>query len=173
MATGYIIFPIAGCTLPDGSANNAFAELQKAQSTGADPKVHFIQALFDPDTDEHIMWDFQMPGNYASAPVVRLSWKANAVANDCVWGSRLAAITEADADTPNEKAFAAANTTTDTVNGVEARRLNQCIVTLTNADTVAANDWCILLVYRDANNGSDDLAVDAELIGVTLEYTTT
>jgi hypothetical protein len=46
-------------------------------------------------------------------------------------------------------------------------------ITLTNADSVAANDWVVVTVFRDANNGSDNCSVDAELVAVSIEYTTT
>jgi hypothetical protein len=136
--------------------------------------LHFVQLLFDPTTDEHAYWTFRMPANYASGPVLKLQWKANATTGDVVWVGRLAAITPADADTPNEKALASANSTTTSVNATEARRLVETSITLTNADNVAAGDEVTLLVHRDADNGSDTLnSNDAELVTVTLEYTTT
>ena len=65
------------------------------------------------------------------------------------------------------------------VNGVAS----SVVVTITGTDTsgsdtvntavVAAGDLVILQVYRDANNASDGVTVDAELVAVSLEYTTT
>lgn len=173
MATGSILLPINGATLPDGSSNNAAAQFNRVKSSAAAPSLHFVELLFDPATDEHAYWTFRMPANYASAPVLKLQWKANATANDVVWVGRLAAVTPADVDTPNEKALGSANSATTTVNTTEARRLVETSITLTNADGLVANDWVTLLVHRDADSGSDTCTVDAELVSVTLEYTTT
>lgn len=173
MATGTIICSIPGGTPPDGSSSNASAQPDRIKSSGASPSPVFSQLLFDPSTDEHWMWTFRMPGDYASAPVLKLQWKANATSNSVVWAARLAAITPADVDTPNEKASGSANSATTAVNATEARRLVETSITLTNADSVAAGDWVCLTVYRDADNGSDNCSVDAELVAVSLEYTTT
>lgn len=174
MATGSILLPIIGAILPDGSTNNAAAQFERVKSSAAAPSLHFVQLLFDPSADEHAYWTFRMPANYASGPVLKLQWKANATTGDVVWVGRLAAITPADTDTPNEKALASANSATTSVNATEARRLVETSITLTNADSVAAGDWVTLLVHRDADNGSDTLnSNDAELVSVTLEFTTT
>lgn len=173
MATGTIVLPIPGGTPPDGSTNNASAQLDRIKSSGASPSPTFSQLLFDASTDEHWMWTFRMPANYASGLTAKLQWKANATSNSVVWCVSIAAITPADTDTPNEKASATTNTATTAVNSTEARRLVETSITLTNADSVAANDWVCVTVFRDANNGSDTCSVDAELISVTIEYTTT
>lgn len=172
MATGSILLSIAGATPPDGSTNNAAPEIIRVKGSASAPAPHFVEARFDAAADEHLWWQFRMPSDYASAPVVKLQWKANATANSCVWGCRLGAVTPADTDTPNEHATATAQTTTTATNTTEARRLNETSITITNTDSVAAGDWVALLVYRDADNGSDNLAVDAELVAVTLDYTT-
>ena len=75
-----------------------------------------------------------------------------------------------DADTPIEHADASAQSTTTATNATEARRLNLTSISITNLDGVAAGDLVVLVVYRDAANGSDTLAVDAEFIGATLEF---
>jgi hypothetical protein len=174
LATGTLNLSIGAANLPDGSASNAAPGLTRIQGTEASPKKHFLVALFDPATDEHLWFVFRMPANYASAPLVKLLWMANsASSNSVVWGASIGAVTPADADTPVEHASAAASTTTTAGNATEARRLIETSITLSNTDSVAAGDLVFLLVYRDANNGSDTLAVDAELISAALEYTTT
>jgi hypothetical protein len=173
MATGTLVLPIAGAIPADGSASNAAPEVIRVKGSATAPAPHFVEARFDAAADEHLWWAFRMPSDYASAPVVVLQWKANATANSAVWGTRLGAVTPSDADTPNEHATGTAQTTTTATNVTEARRLNETSITITNTDSVAVGDWVALLVYRDADNGSDTLAVDAELIAVSLEYTTT
>lgn len=172
MATGTLNLPVIGAILPDGSTNNAAAQFQRVKSSAAAPSLHFVELLFDAATDEHAYWVFRMPADYASGPALKLLWKANTTSNSVVWVGRLAAVTPADTDTPNEKALAAANSATTAVNATEARRLVETSITLTNADSVAAGDLAVLLVHRDADNGSDTCTVDAELVSVAVEYTT-
>lgn len=172
MATGTIILPLTGAIPADGSASNASPEVIRVKGSATAPAPHFVEARFDAAADEHLWWVFRMPTDYASGPVVKLQWKANATANSCVWGTRLGAVTPADADTPNEHATATAQTATTATNATEARRLVETSITITNTDSVAAGDWVALLVYRDADNASDTLAVDAELCAVSLEYVT-
>lgn len=173
MATGTILLPIGGAVLPDGSASNIPAQFQRTKSSAAAPAAHFIELLFDPTTEESAYWSFRMPENYSSSPVAKLQWKANTTSNSVVWGVQVFAVTPSDADTPNEHALATANTGTTAVNGTEARRLVETSITLTNADSVAAGDFVIIRVYRDAGNGSDSCTVDAELVAASIEYTTT
>lgn len=174
MATGTIILPIAGATLPDGSANNAAAQFQRVTSSAAAPAAHFVELLFDPSTDEHAFWSFRMPADYASGLVAKLQWKANSTTagHSVVWVVKVGTTTPGDADTPNEHALAADNSATTDVNTTEARRLIETSITLTNADSVAAGDFVTICVKRDADAAGDDCTVDAELVAVSLEYTT-
>ncbi len=159
---------------PDGSASNAAPALNRIQGTDSAPKKHFLVAAYDASTAEHLWWQFTMPVNFASAPIMRLLWMANAVtATAVVWGSKIGAVTPADTDTPVEHAMAAATTATTNINTTEARRLIETQITLANTDSVAANDLVFLLVYRVAGDGADTCAVDAELVSVSIDYTTT
>lgn len=174
MATGTIFFPVGSAVPADGSASNAAPSLGRLAGTESAPKKFMLTAAFDAAADEHLWFQFRVPADYASGGTVKLLWMANsASANNVVWGSRIGAITPADADTPVEHAEAAASTTTTAGNATEARRLIETSITLANLDSIAAGDLAFLLVYRDADNASDTLAVDAELITVSLEYTTT
>lgn len=171
MATSTLNFPISAAVLPDGTAGNAAPGLTRRQGTESNPKKHFNTADFDASTDEHLLYTFRMPANYVSGGAVKLLWMANATSGSAVWGAALGAVTATDADTPLEHATAAASTTTTATNTTEARRLNETSITLANLDSVAAGDLVFLKVYRDADNGSDTLSVDAELISVAVEYT--
>jgi hypothetical protein len=167
--------PIGSATLPDGSASNAAPAIQRVKGSEAAPTKHYLQAVFDPATDEMLYWSFRMPDDYASGPVLKLLWTTNDVGagESCVWGGAIGAVTAADADTPVEHALATASTTTTDVNTTEARRLIETSITLSNTDSVAAGDLVIVRVYRDADNAADDLSSDAELIAVSLAYQTT
>lgn len=172
MGTAYIELPIAAAALPSGATNNAAPALVMRSGTNSNPVRRMLTANFDAATDEHLWWVFRMPGDYASGGVVTLLWMANATSGNVVWGSSLGAVTPADADTPLEHAQAGATTATTAANTTEARRLVQTQITLANLDSVTAGDLVSLLVYRDADNGSDTTSVDAELVSVQFSYTT-
>jgi hypothetical protein len=173
MATSSILLMPGSAVLPDGSASNASPGLTRRQGSESSPKKHYLTLDFDASTDEHAWWTFRMPTDYASGGTVKIQWMANATANSCVWNARIGAVTPSDADTPVEHAEAAASTTTTATNATEARRLNETSIALGNLDSLAAGDLVFLLIHRDADNGSDTLTVDAELIAASLEYTTT
>lgn len=172
MATGTINFSPGAATLSDGSASNAAPAFSRVQGTESNPKKHYMTLAFDASTDEHCTFSFQMPGDYTSGGTVKILWSANSTsAQNIVWGARLGAVTPSDADTPIEHAAAAASTTTTAQITTEANRLNETSITLANLDSVAAGDLVQLIVYRDADNGSDTLAVDAAMINVQFTYT--
>ena len=171
MATGTIQLPIAAATLPDNSTNNAAPALQVYKGTNTAPARFGLRAAFDASTDEHLWWTITVPDNYASGGTLRLLWAANATTNAVVWGASVGAVTAADADTYLEHAQATATTATTNVNTTEARRVVETTIS-PSVDSMAADDLVYVLVYRDANNGSDTCTVDAELLSVVLEYTT-
>jgi hypothetical protein len=172
MATASIQLPIAAAQVPDNTTNNAAPALQVYKGTNSAPVRFGLRAAFDASTDEHLWWTFTMPDNYASGGTFRLLWAANTTSNAVVWGVSVGAVTAADADTYLEHAQATATTATTNVNATEARRVVESTVA-PSMDSAAADDLVTVVVYRDANNGSDTCTVDAELLSVVLEYTTT
>lgn len=174
MATGTIILPIQAAAIPDGTTNNAAPALVVVKGTNTAPVRFLMTAAFDPGTDEHLWFQFRMPADYSSSPVLKILWYSNDIGagETCVWGCSLGAVTPADADTPLEHAQATAQTTGTDVNTTEANRLIETSITISNGDSVAAGDLVSLVVYRDANAGTDDLSSDAVLVAVSLEYTT-
>jgi hypothetical protein len=179
MATGYLPLPVGAAILPDGSTNNAAPALQRvkssdtASSTNTPP--YFLQLAYDASVDESAMWAFQMPGDYASAPVLRVKYKmASATSGSVRFEGRLAAISDGDATDADAKAFAATNSVGDTVPATTAGKIGEYTIPLTNADNLAAHDFVIVQLRRDADGttGTDDAAGDCEVVAVTLEYTT-
>lgn len=113
---------------------------------------------------------------YGSGNVtVNLHWYADtATSGDVVWGVQLAAITpNSDTQDVETKALATANTATDTHLGTVGQRLHDVDVTVSNLDSLAANDSLWLRVYRDATNGSDTMTGDAILTSVVVSYSDT
>jgi len=175
MATGYIPLPATSFQPLDNSAGNEAPALDYVQSSGAAPAPRSARWGFDDTANEHVCLVMRMPGNYASDPVLKLDWYAAATSGDVVWCAEVSAITESDAATPEDKTGDTVNAVDDTVDGT-TKELNQCSITLTNADSVAAGDLVMLVLYRDpedASGNTDTLVGDAYLLGASLEYTTT
>jgi hypothetical protein len=113
---------------------------------------------------------------YGSGNVtVDLDWYADTATSGVVrWGVQIAAVTP-DTDTQDieTKALATAQTADDTHLGTTGQRLHRAVVTVSNLDSLAANDDVWVKVYRDAANVADTLAGDAILVGVTVSYSDT
>lgn len=172
MATGSISLPVKAATPPDNSTNNAAPALTIYKGTNTAPARFGVRADFDASTREHLWWTFQVPDNYASGGTFRLLWAANATTGNVVWGASVGAITATDVDTYIEHAQATATTATTGVNATEARRVIETTIA-PSMDSAAPDDYLSVLIYRDAANASDTCSVDAELLSVIFEYTTT
>lgn len=173
MATGQIDLPINSADVPDGSANNLAPAVNRQKGTETAPQKHFATADFDWTQLESLWWHRPWPQNYASAPILRLHWKANALTGSAVWGIKIGATSPNDADTPLEHALATASTATTSCNTTEALRMVETLITIANLDSVAVGDEVWIQVFRDGANGSDGLGVDAKLISASIDYTTT
>lgn len=162
---------IAAARTPDGSAGNGLPAVSTYKGSNANPARFGFRASFDAAADQHLWWVFRLPDDYGSGGVLKFLWAANATANSCVWAASVGAVTAGDADTYLEHVQAAAASTTAATNATEARRVNASSITLT-MDSAAAGDYVSVVLYRDADNGSDSLTVAAELLdGVSFVYT--
>lgn len=174
MATGTILLSPGAAVLPDGSASNAAPALQRVKSSAAAPSPHFLQLVFDASTREMAMWSLRMPVDYASGPVLKVMYKmASATSGNVIIEGRLAAVTDGDATDVDAKAFAAANTSSATAVPGTAGFIDEISLTLTNADSLAAGDFTVVYLARDASNASDTATGDMEVVAASLEYTTT
>lgn len=178
MATGTILLYPGAVVLPDGTTDNVFCGIQVAKSTGTPPtngpNLFFEELLFDGTTDEMCFFNFQMPSDYASGGSVIIHWKraSGTGAADVVWKSAVAAITPGGAEVPNTKVLNTVSTAT-----TAAGTTSQAVQTTTispSMDSAVASDTVFVMVGRDASNASDTLnAVDAQVVSVSIIYTTT
>ena len=172
MATHTIILPVGAAILPDGSASNAAPAIQRVKSSAGAPTPYLLQAAFDADTDEMMMWAFRMPGNYVSTPALTVLYKmASATTGAVRFEGRIAAVTSGDAEDVDAVAFGSTNSAGDTVPGT-AGYLGDFSITLTNADSLAAGDFVVVWLNRDADGttGTDDATGDCEVVAVALTY---
>jgi hypothetical protein len=119
---------------------------------------------FDDATDESAIFLGAIPeaAVLGSGLKIRIIWTATtATSGACVWDASLERMTT-DIDTDSFDTAASVTTTTNGTNGVP----NYSEITLTTIDSVTAGDGFRLKINRDANNGSDTMTGDAELIAV-------
>jgi hypothetical protein len=167
MATGdtLLTLPAAAGIQP----SSAFAPLSRRNN-------HPV-ALYDAATDENLDFECVMPEHYGGGGLtIDIVWAADtATTGNCIWNIQLerhqAEVSGSDLDTD---AFAAANAVTDAAPGTSAGRLAYATITFTDGadmDSIAAGEAFRLRVTRDANNASDTMAGDAQLLTVHVTET--
>jgi len=127
---------------------------------------------FDATTAESAFWKLKA-SNYGSGNLtLDLDWYADtATAEDVVWGASIAAITpNTDTQDIETKAFATENTVQDTHLGTTGQRLHRCTITISNLDSLAADDYVCLKIRRIPTDGADDMSGDAILVLAELSY---
>ena len=142
-----------------------------ATTEGTSNKVNYKTLDFDKDTQEHAEWSFAMPGDYGGGSITaKFYWTAAGTStNSVVWG--LQGICIAD-DEAIDQAWGTAGTISD-ANKSTSADLNISATTsaITLAGTPAGGEMVQWRAYRKAADASDDLALDAKLIGIQITYT--
>lgn len=130
---------------------------------------------FDAATDETVYLYFQAINYGSGSLTLSIDWYADSASSgDVIWGAQLAAITQnTDTQDTETKAFATAQTVTDSHLGTTGQRLHRIDLTITNLDSIASGDWACLRVYRDADAAGDTMTGDALLAGLVLSYSDT
>jgi len=126
--------------------------------------------LFDDTTPEGVYFQFRMPSDFSSAPVLKLVYSmASAITGTIEFEASIWAATDGeDVDT---ESYDTVNNGTETVPGT-AGLSSDLSITLTNADSLAANDLVRIKLFRDADDATNDTATgNLELRAATLEYT--
>jgi uncharacterized membrane protein YjjB (DUF3815 family) len=131
-------------------------------------------AFADATTDEQIFTRW-LAAQYASGNVsVLVDWysRTGQTTGAVVWGAALSVLTPGDAQSIEADAFATENTQTTTVTGT-ARALTRSTITVSNLDSLAADDSVELRITRRQSNGSDTMTGDAVIVGITVRYLST
>lgn len=130
---------------------------------------------FDTTTAESIYFFFRAVEYGSGNLTIDIDWYADtASSGDVVWDAQLGAITpNTDSQDIETKALGTANTVTDSHLGTTGQRLHRATITLSNLDSLAADDWVVLKLTRDVSDGADTMAGDACLVGLTASYSDT
>jgi len=128
----------------------------------------YYVCAFDKDTDEAIYFDFVVPADYQAGNItVKVYWIApSATSGAVVWNYATLGVGSAEGV---DGTLGTVQTKTATTAGV-AKQLNVTSFDAANPGW-AAGDLAIVKISRDANNGSDSLAEDAQFISAEIQYT--
>ena len=128
-------------------------------------------------TDETCVFPYIIAQNYGSGNLtLNVFWTAaTATTGNVVWGCQIAAQTpNTDSEAADSYTLATAQTVQDAHLGTTATRVHQCAITISNLDSLAADDRIVLSFYRDASDTvNDDMAGDAWLLALELTYSDT
>ena len=130
---------------------------------------------FDAATDEFAFWKF-IAQNYGSGNLtVNVLWYADtATSGDVIFDAAIAVITpDTDSQDVETKTFATLNTVTDTQLGTTAQRVQRATITISNLDSLAADDAVWFRLSRDANAAGDTMTGDAIVVAVEVTYSDT
>lgn len=129
---------------------------------------------FDADADESAVFGGVLPNNYAGGGLtVTLVWMAtSATTGDVVWNADIERHQD-DAFDIDADGFAGANAATGTTASATGEQQYTDITFTDGADmdSLAAGESFRIKITRDANNASDNMAGDAELLRVIIKET--
>lgn len=152
------------------SATGGCAALATAASAANQPDIQSLD--FDATTQEYAQFSIRMPkswdeGTVTFAPV----WSHAATTTNfgVVWDLQGVAVSDDDAIAV---AFGTAQTSTDTGGTTNDIYVGPESSAITIAGTPAAEDVVFFRISRVTGNGSDTMAIDARLHGITLYITT-
>jgi hypothetical protein len=163
----HAIYIAAGAMVP--SASGGCAPLATVASAANQPDITSLD--FDSGgTNEYAQFGIVMPKSWNEGTLTfKAHWSHASGSGDVIWGLQAVAVSDDDAIAT---AFGTAQEVTDsggTVNDLYTTAESSAI---TVAGSPAAEDMVFFRVYRNSASGSDTLAVDARLHGITLYITT-
>ena len=130
---------------------------------------------YDAGADEAAYWKMRAVRYGSGNLTVDIEWYADTASSGVVrWGVSIAAITpDTDSQDMETKSFATENTFDDTHLGTTGQRLHRATVTVSNLDSLAADDIVIIRLRRIGSNGSDTMTGDALMPLFTVSYSDT
>jgi len=128
---------------------------------------------YDATADEGAIWQFVMPNNYSSAPILKIHYTmTSATALEVEFEASIMCVSDADAADVGTASFANCVVGSATVPGTVGY-VDVISITLTD-DTCAAGDAVWIYLSTDSDDAtSDDATGDREVIGLDFQYTGT
>lgn len=127
---------------------------------------------FDASTDETAYWSFIAPQGLTGTITLVITYAmASATSGTVGFQAQIEAITDGDStDTDATTSFDSVNNSASTTVPGTAGYIDQISITMTNADSMAAADYCRLSINRDADGSAitDSATGDAYVLLVEL-----
>lgn len=170
-----ILFP--GGVGPDGTGSgNDSAALTMDVSAGTQttntPKATALKLAFGDAVDQHWMFNFLLPGDYASGGTLRGKLKMETATTGNVI-MKAGQVTTIDGSTDDDAVVFAAGDLSAAIAAPGTQGQTVEFTIALTATNMAANRKIALFIGRDQDNGSDTMTGKAELVGLNFEYVTT
>lgn len=151
--------------------STAFPQLVKANGTS----FPVAGLAFDAAAAENAYWKTRALRYGTGNLTLTIDWYADTASTGVVrWIAAIAAVTpDTDSGDIETKALATAQSVDDTHLGTTGQRLHRASLTITNLDSLAADDVVFVRVGREANHANDTMAGDAIMVLATLAYSDT
>jgi hypothetical protein len=164
----HAVWIVAGSMSP--SATGGCAALATIASGANLPDIQSLD--FDATTEEYAQFRIRMPKSWDEGTVTFVPvWSHAATTTNfgVVWSLQAVAVSN---DDTIGVAFGTAQTSTDTGGTTDDLYAGPESSAITVSGTPAAEDVVCFRVFRTPGNGSDTMAIDARLLGVTVYITT-
>ena len=150
------------------AATNPCADITSVDSGGnSGPDLQVLD--FDTSSDEHAQFSVAMPKSWDGGNITFSAyWIGLAATTGVAWGLQVKAL--GDGEDINV-AYGAAVVVTDDSQG-SATEINVSAASGTIACSGADGDILFCQIFRDVSDGNDDMAGDARLVGIKINYTT-
>lgn len=197
MARTEVMLSVRGATLTNDSAGSAIAQVVREVTTDTtDPQLAQFVAKFDDSTDEHLFWQFRLPGNYRSPqdggyPKAHVQFHMDADQADDEKAVRFQVallsvgprgengepmghsdeMTSLDISNDGE-GWVTGTALLDHADPATKGRLYQISMSLAgDMGNTSGGDYVVIGVRRDADHASDTATGDACVVAVSFEYT--
>jgi hypothetical protein len=158
---------------PEAASYLASAFPQFVKNNGTNFPVTGL--AFDAAATETAYWRWTALGYGSGNITCDIEWYADTASSGVVrWEAAIAAITpDTDTQDVETKAFATALTVDDTHLGTTGQRVHQATITISNLDSIAAQDEVWLKFSRLGAHANDTMTGDAILVSLRLSYSDT
>lgn len=168
-SAGRHMIPVMAAGMSPKQAAGCAALAYFAGASGQ-PDVPFL--AFDPSTEEHAQFAIPMPKSWNEGTVTfKPIWKHTATATNFGVCWKLRALAVSDDDTL-VASFGTEQSSVDTGGTTNDHYVGPESSAITIAGSPATEDLVMFDLYRDPADAGDTLAVDAQLLGIRLYYTT-
>lgn len=169
MATGRILLPCPGGISPGGGVAAGWQKVRSSGTVTNGPAASTARCFFDQSTDWHWLWSIVLPGDYVSGGTLRIKWGADVTSGNAILKAALGAVVDSSTDTDTFSLNTVSTSSAIAVPGTSGHVKETTLAP--SATSLAANQLTVVMLGRDADNGSDTAAGNVWIAGALFEYT--